>query len=259
MEKKPISKLVIINLILSFIPLLITNIIAVIAGIVFLFIPGLRGKLLALLSIIIGSLITLLVLAIIDNSFGGSDTNDISAIGTLKLLASVESIWRAQNPDENDKKDYWTYDVSCLHRMMRADGLTKIAYIPMDMARADVCPAPFNRSKFFGDSPLIETWVPNAAGLMAWPKSGYWLRAMLADENNIPYNQNKVGSNNILATNDSKYAFVSYPDTYGYSGFRTFIVNELNTIYGWDSKSDENKVVLQWPNLAKDTKWEVVD
>jgi len=161
--------------------------------------------------------------------------NEVSAMASLKTFASAEAIWRQQDADGNGKQDYWTYDVSCLHRMYRAGG-SEIAFIFIGLARADASPA---KNDAFGKdiiAPLIDGTVS---------KSGYLFRAMTFDENGELYNQYYV--NGVKATNLSKFAFVAYPETYGTSGVRTFIINEAGTIYYMDPGSDSAKIVLQWP------------
>ncbi|MFH1227761.1 MAG: hypothetical protein V1701_07650 [Planctomycetota bacterium] len=165
------------------------------------------------------------------------------AIYGLKMIVSQEAIWRQTDADGNGIKDFWTYDVSCLHRMYRSDNQTKIGYIDRSFARADARPA-FTGT--FGQSPGIENW--ENPPMIITPTSGYLFRAMLIDENGIPYNQNEVGTNRIKAANPTKFAFVIYPGKYDtYFLVYTFIVNEEGKIYVKDTKAEP---VLQWP--AKD-------
>jgi len=189
-------------------------------------------------------------------------------MGTLKQFMSTQAIWLQQGPDGNSIKDYWTFDVSCLHRMYRADGMSKVAYIPMDVSVGDACPAdirghilPFGAKNQIEESHQFN--YDTGSRTYSCPKSGYWFRAMLLDENRIPYNQNLVGGNQILATNTKKFAFVAWPDEYEVSGVRTYIVNEAGTVYGWDSGSDEDKIVLKWPSPEEfqgaQPKWEPAD
>jgi hypothetical protein len=191
----------------------------------------------------------------------GGDGNETSAMGTLKQLLSTEMMWAQQDPDCNGRKDYWTFDISCLHRMYRLDNSTNVAFIPLDVARADMAPGLFTGSSNpFGEQPTIKSWWNNTNRIMTQPKSGYWFGAMLTDEDGKPYNQNYIGSSQIKGLNDRKYAFVAYPVKYGETGIRTFIVDETGTIYGWDSGSDKNKVILQWPKQDElNTKWEVAE
>ncbi len=175
---------------------------------------------------------------------GRISANESSAGAALKLLTSCEATWLQQDCDGNGLKDYWTYDVSCLHRMYRVDGSTKVAFIPIDMAKADNKPADMKGGELpFGKNLPIEPW--DKITLSA--KSGYFFRAMLTDGSGNSYNINGVGINNIKATNNSQFAFVAYPEKYGVTGVNTFIVNQEGTIYATDCGSDEKKIVLQWP------------
>ena len=163
--------------------------------------------------------------------------NEASAVASLKTFVATEACWRQQDADANGKSDYWTYDVSCLHRMYRADGSTKVEFISIDLARADASPA---KNDAFDNNTIIAPLIDGTV-----PKSGYLFQAMVYDENGESYNQEEV--NGIKATNAFKFAFVAYPDIYGTSGVRTFIVNEAGTIYAIDPGSDSDKIVLQWP------------
>ncbi len=167
--------------------------------------------------------------------------NEGAAIAGLKLLTNTEAIWFQQDPDGNGIKDYWTYDVSCLHRMYRADNTTKTSFIPLDIARADDSMA---EAGDFGATPLIEDWIDVASG----PKSGYYFQAMELDENGEPYNQEEVGETRIKATNKTRFGFVAYPAEYGKTGRLTFIVNEQGTVYSIDVNPDIQGVVLRWPD-----------
>ena len=171
------------------------------------------------------------------------EDNENSAIASLKDLCSTEAVWRQQDVDGNGIKDYWTYDVSCFNRMYRADGTTKINFIDISFARADASRA---EDDVFG-FPAIEPWSTGPTQLLSAPKSGYWFQVMELDESGGPYNQNEIGENKIPATNNTKFAFVAYPDVYGSTGINIFIMNEAGTIYQTDPGSDEDKIVLQWP------------
>jgi hypothetical protein len=178
---------------------------------------------------------------------------EMYAISVLKLLVSNEGTWKYTDADRNGIKDYWTLDISCLHRMYRANGTTKINMIDVAIARADDNPA---FTGMFGEWPKIEDWTNPP--VIKTTKSGYYCRAMLLDENGIPYNQNEVGTNKIKAANSNKFAFVAYPKEYDtYFSTYTLIVNEEGTIWQKDTKAEP---VLQWP--AKDPTtagWQVAE
>jgi hypothetical protein len=139
--------------------------------------------------------------------------------------------------------------------MYRADNSTKTNLIDVSLASADACPADVKNINFFGDDPKIAPL--DECKPYSW--YGYYFRAMLTDEQGIPYNQNPVGTKKILATNSNKFAFVAYPAIYGKPGTYTVIVNEKETVYYRDTGSDENKIILQWPGPeeleGKKAKW----
>jgi prepilin-type N-terminal cleavage/methylation domain-containing protein len=197
-----------------------------------------KGFTLIELMIVIAIIAIIAAIAIPNLLSGRMSANETSALGALKLFTSSEAIWFQQGPDGNGVKDYWTYDVSCLHRLYRADGVSKVAFIPMDVARADARPAAPTGTPF-GTNPLYEQWTANAAGLIIWPKSGYWFTVMdysdLNTGTDYEYNHNAVGPGLIKACNSNKYGFMAAPDIYGTSGIRSFIVNEAGVVYAVDS------------------------
>lgn len=209
---------------------------------------NLRGKWVADWGIILSFLIMLTFLFIPNTGGhgGGLATNENSAVSGLRLLTSAEAVWRQQDCDGNGINDYWTYDISCLHRAYRKDNSTKVAFIAIDLARADMAPASMTGGIIPFGNPQIESWT----NVTTAPKSGYRFQAMVTDAKGLPYNQNPVGPNKLLATNSGKYAFIAYPDVYATSGINTFIINEAGIIYANDTGSDANKIILTWPGLC---------
>jgi hypothetical protein len=182
--------------------------------------------------------------------------NEISAVSSLRTIAKAEALWLQQDADGNGIIDYWTYDVSGLYRMLRADGLTKCEFIPLDLANADASSAD---ADIFGDDKLSQRLSAKVVS-----KYGYLFEAITEDEDGQPYNQEMV--NEIPAANKTKFAFVAYPETYGKTGSKTFIINENSTVYEVDPGSSQNKMILQWPgsNPAEiegpaGSKWTIVD
>ncbi|MEW6026333.1 MAG: DUF2950 family protein [Planctomycetota bacterium] len=175
--------------------------------------------------------------------------NETSAMSSLRLLTNAESVWVQQDPDNNGRKDYWTYDVSCLHRTFRGNNIDKVAYIPVDLARADWAAAAASTNTF-GAPPAIEDWGSVSTGT----KSGYWFQVLVRDApgGNL-YKVNTVGSTNTPACNNNLYGFMAAPDLYGMSGVNSFVVNEAGTVYANDTgnESDKWKTTsgggLNWP------------
>ncbi|MBI5779462.1 MAG: DUF2950 family protein [Planctomycetes bacterium] len=234
--------------------LIIPSILAVIFGIVALVKIGnskglLVGKGKAIAGIILGGLWVVMIpfiaivaaIAIPNLLSGRISANEASAAASLKLMTSAEALWRQQDADGNGAMDYWTYDVSCFYRALRPDNATEVAFIPIDLARADINPA---RSDVFGNTYFRITDLPE---LSSMPKNGYLFRAMELESNGQPYGQEMVDG--IPAANQTKFAFVAYPATYGTTGVNTYIVNQEGTIYCTDCGSDSQKTVLQWPGI----------
>ncbi len=176
--------------------------------------------------------------------------NEISAESRLRSLVSCEAMWVHYDLDGNGKKDYWTYDISCLYRMiMLKNPLKEITsvnpLINLTFVRADAAAA---ADDVFGKG-IIELWT--GITQTAVPASGYLFRAMERDENGNLYNQNEFKG--VKALNESKFAFTAYPVKYGETGYRTFIFNEEGTIYGIDTGSDARKIIIQWPGVNPET------
>lgn len=158
--------------------------------------------------------------------------NETFAMASLNVLKSVQAVWMQGDTDRNGKKDFWTYDVSCFHRMFRADGSTKVAAIDITFAQADAAPA---KDDIFGKG-VIEPWKDKVPAPV--PNKGYLFRAMTNSDKNTPYNINSVGPNNIPATNNFLWGFCAYLAEYNSTGIRTFIINQAGTIYAIDNRGE---------------------
>lgn len=191
--------------------------------------------------IITGLIVCVFLLAFPPGGYPLMSYNEISAISALKTIHADEAIWCHTDWEGNNKNDYWTYDVSCLYRI--ASNGKKLDFASersmYELVRSDSAAA---ADDVFGKG-AIEAWSGLTTNSVA--KNGYLIRAMERDEEGIPYNQ--VEFKGVKALNEFKFAFVAYPAEYGKTGRRTFIINELGTVYEIDPGNDKNKIILQWP------------
>jgi hypothetical protein len=164
--------------------------------------------------------------------------NEFKARNDIGGLRGTQATWRQMDYDGNGIQDYWTYDISCFYRMKDKAG-DSVKTIDVQYAKSDTSPA---KDDVFGVSYIQESLVSTPTA-----SAGYYFRAMLYDENGVPYNQNEVSPNKVKATNSSKWAFVAYPASYAMSGRRTFIINEEGITYSTDCGSFEKGIILQWP------------
>jgi len=189
--------------------------------------------------------------------------NEAVAMSQLRILITAESLWRQSDYDGNEQSDYWTYDISCLYRMYKADGKSTVQLIDKSLADADMAPAD---EKQLGEDTIAPIMHRIAQGIPPTPKSGYLFRVLKLDETGQAYNQNVIMPHwqkivkakelgigieepppGIAATNDEQFAFIAVPTEYGTSGTRIFIVNQDGTIYATDPGSDAKKWIEQWP------------
>lgn len=214
------------------------------------------------LMIVIAIIAIIAAIAIPNLLTGRMTTNETAAIGSLKTIVVNESLWNQQDPDGNGVKDFWTFDVSCFHRMFRGDGVTKVAFVDISVGRSDFAPAARSQStptfRVGNIGPLIEDWTLATNTVTTAAKSGYLLRALTNNLAGIAYNQNLVPieptASGVAACNLAQFGFIAVPDVYAQTGTRMFIVDNGGTIYGVDQGGDVNRwmttatLSLQWPS-----------
>jgi len=168
--------------------------------------------------------------------------NERNASATLKMLATAEADFRANDRDWNHVNDFWVADVSGLWRIFANGDAIKL--IEMSVALADARPViPVDATgSLLSDGKTKLQFVGKPAA-----KAGYQFAAIekYQDENGafVKYDQGK-------GRHTFKFGFCAYPSEYPAKGTSTFVVTEDNTIF---RKDTGGKRVEQWPaDPAKD-------
>ena len=164
--------------------------------------------------------------------------NEASAVSGLRTLLSAEATWRQGDYDRNGKKDYWTYDVSGLHRMLRADGVTLAAAIDISFATADMYE---HADNVFGAN-YTQDWSTAAPVITTVAKSGYRYRTM---GNTLATGGAGLSINlvsGVAACNTNLFSFMAAPNLYPNSGLRSFIVSQNGTTYAVEAGGNSNAI-----------------
>ena len=129
--------------------------------------------------------------------------NEMDAGSGLKILASAEAYFRANDHDGNGVKDLWTGDIA---------GLSKFGLIDRALAEADAEPL----------APLVPKPIPY---------KGYLFRALDADDTYStakPYRQDTDGKSGKVH-NLERFGFVAFPAEPEVTGRYMWILNENNS------------------------------
>lgn len=155
----------------------------------------------------------------------------------LKNIGSAQAAMRVNDYDQNQDWDYWTADVSGLHRI--SSGGRPIDLIGQNVAAADARPV----TGPVGKTELIPASAPQ-------PYHGYYFVAIKnyeeGDGKVKPYGDR----------NSSRWAVCAYPAKYGSSGKYTFIIDEVMTIW---KKDTQGRSVEAFPLDPRSEGWSPVD
>lgn len=173
-------------------------------------------------------LVALAVLGILFLQSEDRGSNERNASTTLKMLASAEADFRANDRDNNGVNDFWTGDVSGLYSLDVGAGPLKL--IPREVAEADAAPL----------KPLVPAPVPF---------KGYLFRALEADlgatdPKDQLYKQDTGGKPPMGRVHHTgKFGFIAFPARFGTTGKYSFINNENNTVF---RQEEDWSTVREW-------------
>ena len=166
-------------------------------------------------------------------------TNETGAIAGLKSMVNHEEVYKSSDADGNGIKDFLTNELAGFYTTKNALG-NEIKMIDVAFAKAD-----FGSVTGYG---VVDPTLPSGAANPA-AKAGYRYSTMdsvfAEDGTLIDINDGDTANggttlspNSGLGANaaghTSLYAFTAWPDSYGRSGQRTFIVNQEGQVYGAD-------------------------
>ena len=172
--------------------------------------------------------------------------NERAATTSLKTLTTAEANFRANDRDNNRVNDFWTADVSGLHRI---DANGPIKLIDQELALADARPSV---------APDIAGLLPGVAKEHSskfvalgkrTPKAGYWFISMvkIQEEKGSPVKYDQGNGRNTSA-----FGFCAYPAEHGKTGRFTYIVNEDNVVWRLDAGG---KAVEEFPANPERAGW----
>jgi hypothetical protein len=179
------------------------------------------------------TLVTLVVLSMLGAAIGvpfylksARESRERHAVGSLQVVATCETDFRANDRDWNKLNDFWTGDVSGLYYVASAKDGREIHLLFLPQAHAD------RRSLFQQE---------------ALPDRGFFLQAMDQDNNfkSDPegiYRVDTDGSGRKVH-NRSRFGFCAFPEDPG-AGRYTYIVNENYTIFRFPNDT----LMTYWPD-----------
>jgi len=164
--------------------------------------------------------------------------NEAEAVGALRALLRSEYEFQEHDRDRNGVRDFWTGDVSGLHRLRVAGA--PLALIEEGIACADA--APLSDEARLGPP------------LHARPHRGYFFAVLNRGASGEPFAIDTDRSG-WAVHHLSTFAFCAFPERHGVSGERTLIINAVGEVYGQDLKG---KAVRAWPGQPESEGWKRV-
>lgn len=173
-------------------------------------------------------------------------SNERNAMSSLKTVATGQTMFRAEDRDNNEVRDFWTGDVAGLY------AINDFRIIELSIALADRSPCAAGALKNGKYAKPISSF--GAPG----PKARYWYRALIEDrEAGERYGQDTDETGDRVH-NKSRFGVCAMPESYGAGGRKVFIINENDSLYARDlgkAGFDAN-----WPSAAElSSHWSKMD
>lgn len=141
--------------------------------------------------------------------------NEGLALRDLLEVVEAERRWFETDPDGNRRRDYWTRDIAGLFAHVTPSG-QRAGLIREDLARAD--PLGVGHYAVLGE---------------ARPTHGYWYQMLRRDAHQAPY-QLDLDLDGAPFENGSDFAACAWPERYGDTGRRTFLVSSRGQVWAKD-------------------------
>jgi hypothetical protein len=161
-------------------------------------------------------------------------SNQRNAAASLKILATAQADFRANDRDGDKVNNFWVKDVAGLYGILA--GGEAIQLIDIETAVAD-------RTAGKGTYASVK---------LALPKAGHHFAALKRYREGgkaVDYDDGK-------GRNPSRFGFVAWPAEYPRGGRMTFIVSEENTVF---QKDTGGKPVEEWPGDPRKEGWTPLD
>ena len=164
------------------------------------------------------------------------------AVAVLKTIATAQADFRSNDRDGNKISDFWTADVAGLYCMtssrVKGNDDPPMKLIELSTAAADA--APLKAGVAGGEYAGIDRFTSRQ------PRDGYLFRVLKSDLHVGQLYAVDTGGFPAMGAvhNNSRFGVCAYPEEYGIGGFRTYIINEGNTIF-W--KDTGGRPATDWP------------
>lgn len=181
-------------------------------------------------------------------------SNERNAFTSLKTIGTAQAMFRAEDKDNNQTRDFWTGDVAGLYAI---DNSSTGAAVPAPIKLIEVSIALADQDATSGTLTNRNYSKPiNNFGVRS-SKSGYWYRGLIEDREAGKRYREDTDQTGDLVHSVSRFGVCAMPESYGTGGRKVFILNENNSTYSRDFGGDVLHVGDIPPHLLDrfDTNW----